>query len=142
MYTLDRVKYNFASLLKKFKDRNPIIVKLSPHIILKKWFILLVLSFVLTILLTPQIRFQHSEYKVGDIATVNNKADRDFFVEKKTATEQKRMEASNEINSVYDYDSNVVSQILTSLNNAFSMMKEISSGKISTSTKETREVSA
>lgn len=142
MYRLDMLKNNFASLLKIIKDRNPIIVKLSPHIIFQKWMILLILSFILTILLTPQIRFQHFEYKAGDIATVNIKADSDFFVEKKIATEQKRMEASNEISSVYDYDSYMAAKILTSLNNAFSMMKEVNSGKASSPAKETKEALA
>ncbi|MDO9585897.1 MAG: hypothetical protein Q7I93_05370, partial [Syntrophales bacterium] len=82
------------------------------------------MSIILAILLTPQTHFKYPEYKVGAIATSNIKADRDFLVEKKSATDQKRMEAIKDIRSVYDYDSEVASQIQVNLTNAFLLMKE------------------
>ena len=118
-------------LVKIIKDQVGKIGQSSAHVLLNKSFILCVLSLFLAILLTPQIRFQHPGYKVGDIATRNVKADRDFMAENTAATEQKKMQSINEIRSVYDYDDDVASQILASLNNSFSLMKEINSGKIS-----------
>ena len=130
MYNIKVFKDKSALLAKKIKNHGPKIAASSSHVLLNKMFILSVLSLLLAILLTPQIRFQHPGYKLGDIATRNIKADREFIAENASATEQKRMEAINEIRSVYDYDDEVAAQILTSLTNAFSLMKEISSGKI------------
>ena len=126
-------KYKLDLLVKIIKDQVAKIGQSSAHVLLNKSFILCVLSLFLAILLTPQIRFQHPGYKVGDIATRNVKADRDFMAENTAATEQKKMQSINEIRSVYDYDDDVASQILASLNNSFSLMKEINSGKISAS---------
>src|SRR3990172_10615720 len=95
----------FARFFKKLRERTPALNDFLFHGQLHKWLILAVSSFLLTILLTPQVRFKHPEYKAGDIASSNIKADRDFLVEKKAATEQKRLEASNEVTSIYDYDS-------------------------------------
>jgi len=133
MYNIRVVKEKSVRLLKKIKNQGSIIVASSTPVLLNKWFLLVVLSLLLAILLTPQIRFQHPGYKMGDIATRNVKADRDFIAENSAATEQKKMEAMNEIRSVYDYDDDVAAQILSNLANAFSLMKEITLAKTAAS---------
>lgn len=133
MYNISIIKEKSALLLKKIKDQGSKITQSSSPVLLNKAFILSVLSLLLAILLTPQIRFRHPGYKMGDIATRNVKTDRDLMAENTSATEQKRMEAINEIRSVYDYDDDVAAQILINLTSAFSLMKEISSGKIAAS---------
>ena len=129
----------FARFFKKFRERNPALNNLLSHARLHRWLILVLSSFILTILLTPQVRFQHPAYKLGDIADSKIKADRDLLVENRAATAQKRLEASNEIASIYDFDSEAASQILANLANAFAMMKEIGAGKISVPSKEPRD---
>jgi len=119
------LKDKSAAIIKKIKDNNPVIVKFVGNILLQKLVILFFLSFFAALLLTPQIHFKHPEYEAGAIATSNIKADRDFLVEKKVATEQKRMEVTNDIPSVYDYDSDVAARIIANLTKAFSIAKEI-----------------
>src|SRR3989304_7061676 len=107
------LKDKSAAILKKIKDSSPVIVKFVGNILLQKLVILFFLSFFAALLLTPQIHFKHPEYEAGAIATSNIKADRDFLVEKKVATEQKKMEVINDIPSVYDYDRELAARILT-----------------------------
>ncbi|MDP2725619.1 MAG: hypothetical protein Q8O44_05010, partial [Syntrophales bacterium] len=125
MHNFSILKDKSAAIVKKIKDNNPVIVKSLDNILLQKLVILFFLSFFAALLLTPQIHFKHPEYEAGAIATSNIKADRDFLVVQKVATEQKRMEVTNDIPSVYDYDSDVAARIITNLTNAFSIAKEI-----------------
>lgn len=125
MHNFGILKDKSASLNKKIKDSSPVIFKFAGNILLQKLVILFFLSFFAALLLTPLIHFKHPEYEAGAIATSNIKADRDFLVEKKVATEQKRMEVIKDIPSVYDYDSDVAAWIITNLTNAFSIAKEI-----------------
>lgn len=133
MHDLNSLRDNIAAIIKKIKEKNHFIVRLSGNNLLQKGVILFCLSIFSAMLLTPRIHFQHPEYKVGSIASINIKADRDFLVEKKVATEQKRMEIINEIPSIYDYDEDVAPRIITNLTNAFSLMKEIASDKSTSS---------
>lgn len=124
MFNTGLIKGNASVIIKKIKDKSAPIFRFAGNPQLQKGTILFSLSIILAILLTPQTHFKYPEYKVGAIATSNIKADRDFLVEKKSATDQKRMEAIKDIQSVYDYDSDVASQIQVNLTNAFLLMKE------------------
>ena len=125
MYNFGILKDKSAAINKMIKDNSAVIVNFAGNILLQKLVILFFLSFFAALLLTPQIHFKHPEYEAGAIAASNIKADRDFLVEKKVATEQKRMEVTNDIPSVYDYDSDVAVRIITNLTKAFSIAKEI-----------------
>ena len=125
MYNFGILKDKSAAINKMIKDNSAVIVNFAGNILLQKLVILFFLSFFAALLLTPQIHFKHPEYEAGAIATSNIKADRDFLVEKKVATEQKKMEVINDIPSVYDYDSDVAVRIITNLTKAFSIAKEI-----------------
>ena len=125
MHNFVILKDKSAAIKKKIKDNSPAFFKFAGNVLMQKLAILFFLSFFAALLLTPPIHFKHPEYEAGAIATSNIKADRDFLVEKKVATEQKRMEVINEIPSVYDYDSDVDTRIITTLTNAFSIAKEI-----------------
>ena len=61
----------------------------------------------------------HTEYKVGQIATKDVRADRDFLAIDRNSTEVKRLEAMEKIQSVYDYDSMLPAHIKANLSKAF-----------------------
>ena len=60
----------------------------------QRWLIAFGLCLMLTYFLSPQINFGVPEYKAGAIAIKDIKADRDFLVEDKTSTEQRKTEAN------------------------------------------------
>ena len=140
MYNFNIIKERSTLWAGKLRDQTNRIAKLLSPLLLNNLFILAVLSLFLAILVTPQIRFQHPGYKIGDIATSNIKADRDFLAENTAATEQKKMEAINEIRSVYDYDDEVTAELLTNLTNAFSLMKDIISREKAAPASKTGEI--
>lgn len=119
------LKDRLSKQIKKIKNQQQAFAKLSSHTLLHKFTIMFLTSLFLALLLVPRTVFQAPYYKLDAIATSNIKADRDFMVEEKVASAQKHMEAVNRIPSVYDYDSQVMSQVLSNLTNAFALMREI-----------------
>ncbi len=103
------------------------IPEFARNIVFQQWAIVLCLSLLLSLLLTPQIHVTPREYKIGLIAAKDIKADRDFLVEDRASTEQKIYEATKNIRSVYDYDKEVPNQIAAKINKAFLSMGETSS---------------
>ncbi|MCD6295853.1 MAG: HDIG domain-containing protein, partial [Deltaproteobacteria bacterium] len=80
----------------------------------KKWYILVCLSIIVSILLFPNILTRPKTYKLGDVADRDIKASQEFLVENQNLTEQNRQEAVKAVLSVYDFDptaTNLVSRI-------------------------------
>jgi cyclic-di-AMP phosphodiesterase PgpH len=99
----------------------PAFVK-NPHV--HRWVLLVSLSLMLTFLLLPAVPVSRSEYKVGAIANKNIKADLDFLVEEKAATDLKRIEAAKSVPSIFDYDDQIPVQIRGGLMKAFLAVQE------------------
>ncbi len=70
----------------------------------KRWYILLGLSVIISILLFPSVLTPPKQYKLGDVADRDIKALRDFLVENEELTEKNRQEAVRTVSSVYDFD--------------------------------------
>ena len=70
-----------------------------------KWFILLVLSLIISVLIFPNILGKTKTYHLGDVADLDIKATRDFLIENKELTEKDMEEAVKGVLSVYDFDS-------------------------------------
>jgi len=80
----------------------------------KRWYILLSLSMIISVLLFPSILTPPKAYKLGDVADRDVKALRAFLVENSVLTEKDRQEAVKAVLSVYDFDptaTGVVSRI-------------------------------
>lgn len=108
-----------TQIFKKTFKKTPSLPEFSKKIVFNKWTIAICVSAVLTFLLTPQVHFFHPDYKVGSIAAIDVRADRDFLVEDKVSTEQKRAEAIKDFKSVYDYDSNTPAILRAVVTRAF-----------------------
>ena len=94
------------------KKRDEPLVWFRPEA--KRWYILLSLSMIISILLFPSILTPPKAYELGDVADRDIKASREFLVENSALTEQDRQEAVRTVLSVYDFDptaTDVVSKI-------------------------------
>jgi cyclic-di-AMP phosphodiesterase PgpH len=94
------------------KRRDNALVWFRPEA--KRWYILLSLSMIISILLFPSILTPPKAYKLGDVADRDIKASREFLVENLELTEKDRQEAVRVVLSVYDFDptsTDVVSKI-------------------------------
>ena len=118
----------FKDQVFQFLKKNTGQIKLIPVIFrnakFQGWAIIIILNIILAFLLTPDTHFSRLEYKAGSIATRDVRADRDFLVEDRTSIEQKRFEVIKDIQSVYDYDSDVPAQIRANLTKAFNMIAQ------------------
>jgi hypothetical protein len=90
----------------------------------QKWFMAVGLSLILSMLLIPRIIFSHPDHKLGMIARDHVKADRDFLVEDRLATDQKKMEALSELSAIYDFDSGLPARMEATLIKAFLSTEE------------------
>jgi len=84
----------------------------SPEV--KKWYIILGLSIIISVFLFPNILTHHKIYEFGDVADRDIKASYEFLIENKELTEKNRQEAVKSVLSVYDFDptdTDVVSRI-------------------------------
>ena len=90
----------------------------------QRWLILALLSIVLTVMLLPTVTIMAPHYKIGAIADKNIKADRDFLVEERTATELKRLEAAKSSRNIFDLDDTVLPQIRSNIMKAFLAVQE------------------
>jgi putative nucleotidyltransferase with HDIG domain len=88
-----------------------------------KWLILMLLSLIIAVFLSPNILSKAKVRKLGDVAEQDIKASYDFLVEDKELTEKNRDKAAKEVLSVYDFDSSA-SNLFSRLQEAFSMGRE------------------
>jgi len=89
---------------------------------IQRWLTLIALSLIISILLFPNILRRSPSYELGDVAEKDIKASRDFLIEKKELTEERRKEAVNNVLSVYDFDI-TASDLIPRLKEAFSSVR-------------------
>ena len=111
-------------IFKRVFNQTPSVPGFAKKIAFIRWTIAICVSAVLSVLLAPQVHFFHPDYKVGSIATRDVRADRDFLVEDRVSTEQKRAEAIRDFKSVYDYDSDTPSNLRAVVTRAFSLAEQ------------------
>ena len=94
------------------------------NLIFQKWSILIILSFILALLLAPQLNVNHPKFAVGMVLDFDIRATHDFLVEDKLATERKKIEAARNVEPVFNYDLNAPDAIGAKLTKAFSFIEE------------------
>lgn len=85
--------------------------------------VLVILSFI--VILYPGLGTKKYEYQVGDVAKRDIKAPEDFFVEDIAATENKRIQAAENVLTVYDHQTNLSTQIGKQIKKAFEDLNKI-----------------
>ena len=87
--------------------------------------VLIFVSFIIALLLTPQITINHPTYQVGMIAKRNIRADHDFSVIDRNALELKKTEAAENVKTIYDYDPNVLLKVQAKINKALPVFERL-----------------
>lgn len=98
--------------------------KFARNPLAQKWAVAIFLSLFLSLLLSPRIHLGRPDYKVGMIAVRDVKADRNFLVEDRLATEQKKVESLADALSVYDLDGDMQARAEIHLRKAFLSAQE------------------
>ncbi len=115
---------NKASKIGETSKKQPLFV--TPFIKTSTYRILgcILLSAVIAILIAPQLTVPKYNYQPGDISKNNIRAPRDFTVEDKQTTEKRRVEKSESVLSVYDFNSRAEEEVEKRITSAFSIMRE------------------
>jgi len=103
-----------TSVKKFFEDSN--------HV---RWGILVGVTIIFTILLSPNLMVKKHSYKLGDVATNNIKATKDFLIEDEDATETNRREAVKNVLTVYDHNTTLSSKINQNVKRAFNDVRTV-----------------
>jgi membrane-associated HD superfamily phosphohydrolase len=91
------------------------------------WVKLLILLMVVgsfIVMLYPSLMVQEHHYKPGDIAERDIKATLNFFIEDKSATENSRVQAVDQVLTVYDLDPRLGQELGTKVRTAFKTMRQ------------------
>jgi len=89
-----------------------------------RWFLLIALSFVLTLMLYPNIVLTRHIYELGEVAERNIKAPIDLLIEDKEATNLTRQQSIDAVMTVYDFDDTLVFKLIRRIQDAFAEMRD------------------
>ncbi len=123
MFTLRKPTIRNTNVLRRFAD----LFTMAKDLLLNKWLILILTALFIALILSPDIHLISPEYKIGSIATKDIRSDRDFLVEDRASTEQKKIEALKTVKSVYDFDSEMPTRIGIAMAQVFLSLSELSS---------------
>jgi len=102
------------SVKKVFEDSN--------HV---RWGLLVGVTIIFTILLYPNLVVKKHYYKIGDVATGDIKATKDFLIEDKDATEASSKQAVEKVLTVYDHDATLSVKISQNVTRAFDDIRAV-----------------
>lgn len=112
----------------KGRPRTTLIHRFLPfcreEIYCRKVLILVAVSAIIAVLVTPSFTSDSPPFRLGDIADRNVKAKRDFFVEDEAATGKQREEAVRRSPIIYDLDENIAASTFERVGSAFQAMRE------------------
>ncbi len=89
------------------------------------WGILIVVTLVFTLVFYPGRGKLSVSYNIGDVATRDIKAPKDFFIEDKEATKRKINETRDSVQIVYDFDSNLKDEIIKRVKKSFNPLRQL-----------------
>lgn len=90
-----------------------------------RWALLGLIAVIFIVILYPGLGAKRYIYQVGDVAKRDIKAKEDFFLEDTGATENRRLQATERVLTVYDHQPNLSSQINKRVSNAFENLQKV-----------------
>jgi len=90
--------------------------------------LLLLTTFILTFLIIPDQHIIKTRYKAGEIASADVRASRDYLVEDRKLTEDKRSEAAAIVAAIYDLDGGVADSVVLRLRKGLAFLATARSG--------------
>lgn len=94
-----------------------------------RFILLLVTTFILTVLISPRHHDPATIYKAGQIAATDVRASRDYLVEDRKLTQEKQAEASLKTPIFYSYDVRTVENIVGRFKNSLASLPSVKSLK-------------
>ena len=92
---------------------------------LVRWGVLGGVALIFVALLYPSLAIKEYPYVIGDVAERNIKASKDFFIEDRDATEERRQKAVDAVLTVYDYDKQVITRGAQGVPQGFGLLRKV-----------------
>jgi putative nucleotidyltransferase with HDIG domain len=89
------------------------------------WGILIVVTLVFTLVFYPGEDTFTVSYRIGDVASRDIKAPKDFFIEDKEATKKRISDTKDSVKIVYDFDSNLRNEIVEGVQKSFGPLRQL-----------------
>jgi putative nucleotidyltransferase with HDIG domain len=99
----------------------------SPHV--QRWLLLIVASLSIAAFLSPTLKAISLNYRVGDVAKKDIRADRDLLVKDKRATEKKMEDAARKVLPVYDLVPSLLPGFEGIMDSVFRVLRTPSAGE-------------
>ena len=90
-----------------------------------RWSILVLVTVIFTIIFYPNLATQQHIYQLGDVVERDIKAPKDFLVEDDMATEESRNRAVENVLTVYDHNTALLSQLTKKMQAAFGIVQQV-----------------
>lgn len=90
-----------------------------------RFLLLLVTSFILTILISPQQNGPSTVYRSGQIAVSDVRASRDYLVEDRELTKEKQAQAASKTPNIYSYNDGIPANVVDRLKRSFTLLSAI-----------------
>ena len=90
-----------------------------------QWIMLFGTILLIAVLLFPRLLTTMPSYQIGDVAKKDIKSPKDFLIEDKEATQQKREETARSILTIYDFDDTLASKLEARITDAFKHMRTL-----------------
>ena len=93
--------------------------------ILVRWGVLIGITIIFVVALYPNLVIKEHTYQLGDVAERNIKAPKDFFVEDRDATAEKRRQAVETVLTVYDHDQQSTTKVAQAITQGFTLLRSL-----------------
>ncbi|MCP4718030.1 MAG: HDIG domain-containing protein, partial [Desulfobacteraceae bacterium] len=94
----------------------------TPHLL---WFMLIFITIAFTVSQAPDRNKISYSYQVGDVAQRDIKAPKNFIIEDKEVTEARKNQVKNVIKTVYDFDGNLLTDILSRIESSMKFARQL-----------------
>jgi putative nucleotidyltransferase with HDIG domain len=112
----------------KMRERSIAFLERANDRSLNMLLLLLGTSFLVALLLFPNLLTTIPKYRAGDVVQKDIKSPKDFLIEDKEATQRKREEAAQSAVSIYDLDDGLSGILANRVTQAFKHIRDIASG--------------
>lgn len=89
------------------------------------WFMLFAITILFTAYQTPEQKNVSFSYTIGDVAKRDVKAPKDFLIEDKEVTEEKRNQVKDTVKIVYDFDASLLADLSAKISDAMKIGQEL-----------------
>ncbi len=90
-----------------------------------RWSILVLVTIIFTIIFYPNLATKQHSYQLGDVVERDIKAPKDFLVQDDMATEESRKRAVENVLTIYDHNTALLSKLTQKIQSAFGIVQQI-----------------